>query len=103
MTKFFFLISLIFFSSGCCNVEFKPVPKEIRELHDWQNLTFDQREKLQEKYGGIKATGTGQLDKMADGGIHIDTTAKLTVIGDVASDTLGHLSGMAKTVWSGAK
>ena len=87
---------------ACMTVEHTPVPQQIKDDHDWPTLTKKEKERLQDKYGGVKAVGTGQYDKLADVTMHIDTTAKFTVIGEAVSEGFGHMSGIAKEVWSGA-
>ena len=98
----FLLICLLIFSS-CMTVQHKEVPVEIKEQFEWETLELAIRERLQDKYGGLTAFGTGNVDKNSDGSYHIDTTAKLEVFGSVLNETMGHVSGAAKTAIGAAK
>jgi len=77
---------------GCMSVNHTGVPDKIKADFDWDNLEVADKERLQEKFGGMRAVGTGQYDKLDGGGIHIDTTAKLEVIGGVADTVLKRVS-----------
>ena len=84
------------FISSCMTAEHTAVPQKIKDQFGWEELSLDNKDMLQAKYGGLKAYGTGQVDKQADGSFHIDTTAKLEVLGGAFDSGLGHLSGIAK-------
>ena len=102
-TKIILILIIIYAMTGCMTVNHTDVPLTIKAQFDWSNLSLEQKIKLQEKFGGMRAIGTGQYDKTDQGGIHIDTTAKLEVIGAVADKVVDHASGIAKEAWSGAK
>ncbi len=90
----FFIVTICLCLNGCMSVKHTGVPQQIKDDFGWADLSKDDKNNLMAKYGGLKAIGTGQVDKEADGAFHIDTTAKLSVLGDVVNKTIGHASGL---------